>query len=278
MLARWLGRTFASATNHSKWLVTTLTQSTIFMQLTNRTILLTGGGSGIGLALTERLYAAGNTVLICGRDAARLQAAAERLPGLRTLVCDVAQATERQRLVEWAAAEAPQLDVLFNNAGIQRQVNLFETVEPWETTAHEIAINLEAPVHLTMLCLRHWHAQRHAGPVVINVSSGLGFVPLARVPVYSATKAALHSFTLSLRQQLAGSPVQVIEVIPPAVHTGLGGTDHSFGVPLTEYADDVLRQLATDALEITYGFSAKASQATRPEADAMFQQLNSQLP
>ena len=244
------------------------------MNLTQNTILITGGGSGIGLALTERLHAAGNTVLICGRDAAKLQAAAERLPGLRTLVCDVAQATERQRLLEWATTEAPQLNVLLNNAGIQRQVSVFETDEPWADTASEIAINLEAPVHLTMLCLRHWHAQRHSGPVVINVSSGLGFVPLARVPVYSATKAAIHSFTQSLRQQLAGSPVQVIEVIPPAVHTELGGTDHSFGVPLAEYADDVLRQLATDQLEITYGFSAKASQASRPELDGMFSQLN----
>jgi uncharacterized oxidoreductase len=245
------------------------------MNITQNTILITGGGSGIGLALTERLHAAGNTVLICGRDAAKLQAAAERLPGLRTLVCDVAQATERQRLVEWALAEAPQLNVLLNNAGIQRQVNVVETNEPWLDTANEIAINLEAPIHLAMLCIQHWHAQRHNGPVIINVSSGLGFVPLARVPVYSATKAAVHSFTQSLRRQLAGSPAQVIEVIPPSVHTELGGTDHSFGVPLAEYADDVIRQLATDQLEITYGFSAKASQATRPEMDALFAQLNS---
>lgn len=106
------------------------------------------------------------------------------------------------------------------------------------------------------------------------MSSGLGFVPLARVPVYSATKAAPHSFTQSLRRQLAGTPAQVTEIIPPAVHTELGGTDHSFGVPLAEYADDVMRQLAAGHLEITYGFSARASQASRPELDTMFQQLN----
>jgi uncharacterized oxidoreductase len=244
------------------------------MNLTQQTILLTGGGSGIGLALAERLHAAGNTVLICGRDAAKLQAAADRLPGLRTLVCDVAQAPERERLADWAFAEAPQLNVLLNNAGIQRTVNVVETDEPWMATANEIAINLEAPVHLTMLCLRRWHAQQHSGPVVINVSSGLGFVPLARVPVYSATKAAVHSFTQSLRHQLAGSPVEVIEIIPPAVHTELGGTDHSFGVPLAEYADDVMQQLAAGHIEIAYGFSAKVSQASRPELDATFKQLN----
>lgn len=246
------------------------------MNLSDNTILITGGGSGIGLALAERFHAAGSTVLICGRDAAKLQAVAGRLPGLRTLVCDVAQAAERERLVGWATAEAPQLNVLLNNAGIQRQVPLFETTEPWAATASEIAINLEAPIHLTMLCLKHWHAQRHGGPVVVNVSSGLGFVPLARVPVYSATKAAVHSFTLSLRQQLAGSPAQVIEIIPPVVHTELGGTDHSFGVPLDEYADDVMRQLAAGHPEIAYGFSAQASQAPRPELDALFRQLNAQ--
>jgi uncharacterized oxidoreductase len=244
------------------------------MNLTQQTILLTGGGSGIGLALAERLHAAGNTVLICGRDEAKLQAAANRLPGLRTLVCNVALAPERQRLVDWAFAEAPQLSVLLNNAGIQRTVNVVETDEPWATTASEIAINLEATMHLTMLCIQRWHAQRHSGPVIINVSSGLGFVPLARVPVYSATKAAVHSFTQSLRHQLAGSPVEVIEIIPPAVHTELGGTDHSFGVPLAEYADDVMQQLAAGHVEISYGFSTKASQASRPELDAMFKQLN----
>jgi uncharacterized oxidoreductase len=247
------------------------------MNLTQQTILLTGGGAGIGLALAERLHAAGNTVLICGRDAAKLQAAADRLPGLRTLVCDVAQPTERQRLIEWAFAEAPQLNVLLNNAGIQRTVNVVETVEEWTATANEIAINLEAPIHLSMLCIRHWHAQQHSSPVIINVSSGLGFVPLARVSVYSATKAAMHSFTQSLRHQLAGSPAQVIEIIPPAVHTELGGTDHSFGVPLDEYADDVMQQLAAGHSEITYGFSAKVSQASRAELDSTFKQLNSQL-
>ena len=244
------------------------------MNLTQQTILLTGGGSGIGLALAERLHAAGNTVLMCGRDAARLRAAAERLPGLRTLVCDVAQAAERQHLFEWATAECPEVNVLLNNAGIQRTVAVVTNTEAWAATASEIAINLEAPVHLALLCVGYWHARQQAAPFIVNVSSGLGFVPLARVPVYSATKAALHSFTQSLRHQLAGTPAQVIEIIPPAVHTELGGTDHSFGVPLAEYADDVMRQLAAGHLEIAYGFSARASQASRPELDAIFQQLN----
>jgi uncharacterized oxidoreductase len=244
------------------------------MNIQQNTILLTGGSAGIGLALAERFHAAGNTVLICGRDAARLQAAAERLPGLRTFVCDVAQAAERQRLFEWAIAEVPQLNVLFNNAGIQRQVRLAENAEDWATRANEIAINVEAPMHLTALFGAH--LQQQAAAAIINVSSGLGFAPLARVPIYSATKAAIHSFTQSLRWQLADTSVQVIEVMPPAVHTNLGGTDHSFGVPLDEYADDVMQQLAAGHLEIAYGTSAKSSQASRAELDAVFQAMNAQ--
>jgi uncharacterized oxidoreductase len=250
-------------------------QSPPTMNLHHNTILITGGGAGIGLALAERFHAAGNTVLICGRDAAKLQAAADRLPGLRTLVCDVAEPAERERLFAWATAEAPQLNVLLNNAGIQRQVQLGTEAETWATRASEIAINLEAPIHLASLFAPHLLQQ--AAPVILNVSSGLGFVPLARVPIYSATKAAIHSFTQSLRWQLASTPVQVVEVIPPAVHTQLGGTDHSFGVPLDEYANDVMQQLAAGHLEIAYGFSAKTSQGSRSELDALFQSLNGQL-
>lgn len=244
------------------------------MNIQQNTILITGGSAGIGLALAERFHAVGNTVLICGRDAAKLQAATDYLPGLRTFVCDVAQPAERQRLFEWAIGEAPQLNVLFNNAGIQRQVRLAENTEDWATRANEIAINVEAPMHLTALFGQH--LQQQATAAIINVSSGLGFVPLARVPIYSATKAAIHSFTQSLRWQLTGTSVQVIEVIPPAVHTNLGGTDHSFGVPLDEYADDVMQQLAAGHLEIAYGTSAKSSQASRAELDAVFQAMNTQ--
>lgn len=243
------------------------------MKLANNTILITGAGSGIGLALTERFHAAGNTVLICGRDATKLQDAANRLPGLRTLVCDVAQPAERVRLFEWATTECPQLNVVLNNAGIQREVTLDEETESWAARAAEIAINLEAPIHINSLFGKH--LQQQTEPVIINVSSGLAFAPLARVPIYSATKAALHSYTQSLRFQLAGTPVQVVEVIPPAVHTNLGGTDHSWGVPLAEYADSVMAQLADGRLETTYGFSAKGSQASRAELDGMTQAMNS---
>jgi uncharacterized oxidoreductase len=111
---------------------------------------------------------------------------------------------------------------------------------------------------------------------IVNIGSGLAFSPLAFVPVYCATKAALHSFTLSLRHQLASTPVQVIEIIPPAVDTDLGGPGlHTFGVPLNEFADAVFRRLGTDEVEIAYGMSEQASHASRAELDAIFQRMNS---
>lgn len=242
------------------------------MNISNNTILITGGGAGIGLALAERFHAAGNTVLICGRDAAKLTDAANRLPGLRTLVCDVAKPAERERLFAWATAECPALNVLLNNAGIQREVQLGEDSESWETRATEIAINLEAPIHLSALFGRH--LQQQAAPVIMNVSSGLAFTPLARVPIYCATKAAIHSYTQSLRHQMAGT-VAVIEIVPPAVHTSLGGTDHSFGVPLADYADSVMAGLTTGAVEIGYETSETRRLASRLELDAYFTRMNS---
>ena len=143
--------------------------------------------------------------------------------------------------------------------------------EPWQQTREEIAINLDGPIHMSLLAIPHLRTQPN--PSIVNVSSGLAFVPLAAVPVYCATKAALHSFTLSLRYQLRATPIQVVEVVPPAVHSNLGGS-HAFGVPTDEYADSVMAQLAEGRSEITYQFSAQASQASRAEADAIFARLN----
>src|SRR6185312_15994897 len=146
--------------------------------------------------------------------------------------------------------EFPNLNVLVNNAGIQRRdFNFTQTgPEPWPRTHEELAINLEAPIHLTELFVPHFKKQND--PVIINVTSGLAFVPIVAMPLYCATKAALHSFTLSLRHQLApggiasrevaSGGIKVIEIIPPAVNTDLGGPGlHTFGVPLNEFADSV---------------------------------------
>jgi uncharacterized oxidoreductase len=138
-------------------------------------------------------------------------------------------------------------------------------------TAQEIAVNLEGPIHLSMLFMAHLQKQERA--LLANVSSGLAFVPIAAMPLYCATKAALHSFTLSLRHQVRGTSVEVVEIIPPAVRTNLGGA-HDFGEPLDAYADSVMAQLKEGRPETTYTFSSKGSQASRAELDEIFKQLN----
>lgn len=242
------------------------------MKITGNTILITGGASGIGLALAKRFADRENDVIICGRREDKLRAAAARLPGTKWRVCDVSVPAERESLGAWAAAEVPDLNVLINNAGIQRRIDL-KTAEGWLETESEIAINLEAPIHLSRLFYPQLAGHNQAA--ILNVTSGLSFVPLANVPVYCATKAALHSFTLSLRRQLAGTPVEVIEVIPPAVDTDLGGPGlHTFGVNVDEFADFVLESLEAGKDEIAYGTALTASLASRDEQNAIFEGMN----
>lgn len=245
---------------------------TSVMEKTSNTILITGGASGIGLALASRLLAAGNTVIICGRRENKLQEAKNLYPNIHTHVCDISRESGRIELFTWVSENFPQLNVLINNAGIQRRVQLTQQ-EDWKLTAYEIAVNLEAPIHLSTLFTRHLMKQSQSA--IINITSGLAFSPLASVPVYCATKAALHSFTLSLRFQLANTPVSVIEIIPPAVNTDLGGPGlHTFGTPLDEFADEVVKRLLAGRIEIAYGFAEKTSQASRAELDAAFLRMN----
>ncbi|GAB3225933.1 SDR family oxidoreductase [Hymenobacter seoulensis] len=242
------------------------------MNLAGNTVLITGGASGIGLALAERFMRAGSTVLAVGRREDKLQEARQQLPGLHTRVCDVAVAAERVALLAWVQQEFPRLNVLINNAGIQRRFQLTEE-EEWETRRQELVINVEAPIHLSTLFIPHLLQQER--PVLINVTSGLAFAPMASAPIYSATKAALHSFTLSLRHQLAATPIKVLEIVPPAVNTDLGGAGlHTFGVPVHDFADSVMQRLAAGEEEVGYGTSEEIRQASRQQLDARFQLIN----
>src|SRR4029079_10381419 len=169
--------------------------------------------------------------------------------------------------------EFPAVNVLVNNAGIQRRIDL-TAGDDWKSTGSEIEINLDAPIHLTQLFLPHFAETENAA--IMNVTSGLSFMPLANVPVYCATKAALHSFTLSLRWQLKESKVKVIEIIPPAVDTDLQAPGlHTFGVNVDEFADHVFKDLDTDSIEIAYGTAQTASRASRETLDAIYQNMNS---
>ena len=165
--------------------------------------------------------------------------------------------------------------MLVNNAGVQRSVDLTGQ-EDWSLTHLEIAINLEAPIHLTRLLYPHLLDRQN--PAVINVTSGLSFSPLATVPVYCATKAALHSFTLSLRRQFQDSLVEVIEVIPPAVDTDLQAPGlHTFGANVDDFADDIFLGLERGQREVAYGTALQRSRASREELDEGFEQMNASL-
>jgi uncharacterized oxidoreductase len=183
-------------------------------------ILITGGNSGIGAGLAAAMHGRGATVTIAGRDRGRLDAAASRYPGMRTLVVDVSDPASVDAAAAAFAADSEPLTVLVNNAGVQRLADFTAAVPPRpEDFGSEIATNLTGLVHVTAAFLPVLRRAPRAR--LVNVSSGLAFVPLVTAPVYSATKAAVRSFTVSLRRQLAGSTVQVVELIPPIVQTDL---------------------------------------------------------
>jgi uncharacterized oxidoreductase len=192
------------------------------MKTSGNTVLITGGGSGIGLALAEALLQRRNGVIICGRRRERLQAVKKRLPEIHIRVCDVSGARSRYALVDWLVSEFKDLNLLVNNAGIQRPVDFLKGPRDLEDADEEIATNLTAPIHLSALLIPHLKCKKEAA--IVNISSGLAFTPLAAAPVYCATKAAVHSLSLSLRHQLRDTSVQIFEVAPPMVSTELSGT------------------------------------------------------
>ena len=183
------------------------------MKLERRTVLITGGTSGIGLELARQLLPRGNAVIVTGRDRDRLDAAKRALPGLHTIQSDVSDPAAIAALHANVLAQFPTLDTLVNNAGIMRNLDLNRERDLVDVT-REIEINLSGPVRMVQQFLPH--LKTRAGALIVNVSSGLAFVPLPIAPIYCATKAALHSYSQSLRVQLDGTGVTVIELAPPA--------------------------------------------------------------
>lgn len=234
------------------------------MKLTGNTILITGGTSGIGLAFAERFYKRGNEIIVVGRREEKLREVQEKFPNIQTKVCDVSKEEDRINLFEWAAQQFPNLNVLVNNAGIQQRVDLLNATKDWEYYRNEISINVDGPIHLTMLFTPHLRKQKQAS--IINVTSGLAVMPGVWVPVYSATKAAMHSFTTTLRHQLAETSIEVVEILPPAVNTDLGGAGlHTFGAPLSDFADTIFNELEKGEHEIGYGGTKERLYAARDE-------------
>jgi uncharacterized oxidoreductase len=236
------------------------------MKLAGNTILVTGGASGIGFAFTER-FLKNNKVIICGRRQDALDEAKRKYPQLIVRSCDIAEVNAREELFNWVISEHPDVNVLVNNAGVQHRVRLQDSGKDWSYHQQELSTNLEAPIHLITLFLNH--LAKKDGATIINVTSGLAFIPIPLAPVYCATKAAMHSFTMTLRHQLVSSGIEVIEIAPPSVNTDLGGTGlHTTGVPLDEFADAVFQKLGKGLLEIGYGPSERGLHVAREEFDA----------
>lgn len=225
------------------------------MNLQQIQVLITGGSDGIGFGLAGRFMHAGATVLVTGRNREKLDKAAAALPGLLTLQNDISDPMEREKLAAFASQELPGLNMLINNAGIQRRVALAADNAPWPERQQEIDTLLSGPVHLTHLLLRLLLAPGKES-VIVNVTSGGAYIPQVFAPVYSACKAAMHSFTVVLRYSLAHTGCRVVELVPPAVQTTLGdATPH--GAPLNDFCDTVFARLTTtEAESIGYGPTA----------------------
>lgn len=255
------------------------------LDISSSTVLITGGSSGIGLGLAKNFVQEGASVIITGRREKQLKEAAEELNRLGTKkvvyrVNDVERIEERLALYNWIISEYPETNILVNNAGIQQRHPFIpnEVISEnisWEEREKEIQINICAPMHLSHLFITHFR-QMKKKTAIINVSSGLAFTPLALIPIYSATKAAIHSFTMSLRYELVNAipTIQVYEVIPPAVQTNLGGS-HAFGEPLDEYCEATFQRLKKGEQEIGYKHSDEGRKLkSREESDNRFIVLN----
>ena len=209
------------------------------MKLTGNTILVTGGGSGIGSGLATEFHKLGNEVIIAGRRKSALEETVAANPGMKARVLDISDATAVRRFSAQIASDYPALNVLINNAGIMRMENLRKQQSDLKDAESIVATNLLGPIRLTAALLPLLESQPAA--TVMNVSSGLAFVPLHTTPTYCATKAALHSYTQTLRYQLRSTQIEVLELIPPYVATDLlNGRNDPRAMPLPKFIEEVM--------------------------------------
>jgi uncharacterized oxidoreductase len=245
--------------------------------------LITGGATGIGLSLADAFLKNENEVIICARTEENLRKAKNRLPELNTIICDVSKEAERVKLHDWVISNFPETNVLINNAGIQKMVDLRKGTSDLlgylrKDGGDEIDINFKAYVYMAGHFIPDLMKRKEAA--IMNVSSGLGFVPIASMPVYCATKAAVHSFTISLRHQLKDGPIKVFEIIPPTVNTDLdkgardkrGQTDR--GIPPEEVAKATLIGMEKNEYEISVGMAQGLKMGARENFDQIFSRMN----
>ncbi len=232
------------------------------MKLTGNTVLITGGSGGIGLELAQRFIEAGNNqVIVTGRNAKKLKEAAAKLPGLQTIQSDVSDPKAVDKLYKTVEKKFPRLNVLINNAGVMRSINLHKSGGKAVQLTSEIDINLKGPIWMVDRFLPL--LKKNGDAAIVNVSSGLAFVPLPISPVYCATKAALHSYTLSLRVQLKHTGVRVFELAPPATATELLDTfddkdmEGAAIMPLDKMVDVAMKGFEKNNFEIRPGQSGQ---------------------
>jgi uncharacterized oxidoreductase len=246
------------------------------MRMTGNDILITGGGSGIGRGIAEHMHRMGNHVTVAGRHEAVLREVARANPGMHHLVLDQTDPADIAHAVTELAASRPELNVLINNAGIQRQEQLVAgNVAAAEA---QIATNLLGPIRLTAALMPQLSSRPTAA--IVNVTSGLAFVPNSAMPTYCATKAALHSYTQSLRHQLTDTTIEVIEIIPPQVRTALRDVDDPRAMPLDDYLAETMSLLAAGGSdEISVARVAPLRHAERDRTyDEVFEAMNPPRP
>jgi uncharacterized oxidoreductase len=249
------------------------------MNLSGNTILITGGGSGIGRGLAEALHALGNQVVISGRRQGALDETTAANPGMKSLALDITSPDAIRSFAAQVASQFPSLNVLINNAGIMRAEKLHAQQPDLADAEAIVTTNLLGPIRLTAALLPHLQRQPHAA--IMNVSSGLAFLPLTLTPTYCATKAAIHSYTLSLRYQLKATNVEVLELIPPYFATDLmGGASDPRAMPLDQFIAEVmaiLKQQPTPAEICVENVKPLRFAAESGKFDAIFNGLNSAM-
>lgn len=244
------------------------------MKTSGNTILITGGATGIGFSLAKSFVNADNEVIICGRRENKLQEAKRKLPKLHIRVCDLTKPDERESLFNWVSSNFKNINILVNNAGIQRMIDLKKG--PAELSGEdEIDINLKAPIYLSALFIPVLSKQKEAA--IVNISSGLGFVPIASMPIYCATKAAIHLFSISLRHQLKNTSIKVFEIIPPTTDSeldkGRKGTVNR-GIPSSDVAKAALSALEKDEFELAVGMAEGLRAGSKTNFDQIFKNIN----
>lgn len=242
------------------------------MKTNNNTILITGGGSGIGLETARKFSALGNKVIIAGRNIEKLNAAARSLDNVSVIQCDLTVKSELDALVQQVESLYPELNVLINNSGSAYQYSLDENSDAYEGARKEMEINYLAPVRLTEMLLPV--LKKNAAAAVINITSVVAIVPWAVMPTYSASKAALQSYTRLLRLSLSKSDVKVFEVLPPLVDTEFAKNIPVDKMPPAAVADAIVSGLAEDKFEIRIGFSDHFYNINKESPEKAFNALN----